>query len=120
MAGMRSPIRKVAVWAAMWCLLAGLAMPLWAKSEPYDPDANDGLPIAAAQTTKVQTATPAPPIGHCLICHWWSAMSTVTPSAPVAIVRPLSEQRSEFVEAVAHPTRLSADLPSPRGPPAVV
>ncbi len=116
---MPTPLRRLTVWAATWCLLAGLAMPLWAKSEPYDPDANEGLPIQAAQPTKIDLPTPVAPIGHCLICHWWSAISTVTPSAPVAIVRPLTPRRSEFVDAIARPIRFSPDLPSPRGPPAV-
>jgi len=96
-------------------------MPLWAKSEPYDPDAPDAtLGVPTGTTSKVEAATPVPPIGHCLICHWWSAMSTVTPSAPVAIVRPFTEERSAFVESSARPIRFSSDLPSLRGPPAIV
>jgi hypothetical protein len=49
----------------MWCLLAGLAMPLWAKSEPYDPDANEGLPIARPRRRRIPDRDARAPTGHC-------------------------------------------------------
>jgi hypothetical protein len=117
---MRAGRGKLGALLLIWSLLAGLAVPYVAASQPFDADAHGGPPVPAEHaSSQFESPHAALPSGHCLLCHWWSAIKTgdVSPSGSATAVGPV------MLLAVAPPDRAPvsfvADSPSPRGPPAV-
>jgi hypothetical protein len=115
---MRPVVRNAGSLLLIWSILTGLALPYLVTAQPFDADAHYGPPVPAEHAVpQFESPRPAAAGGHCLICHWWTAISTsvVTPRAAIALVgviRALPPVRIDQTPASA-----VVESRSPRGPP---
>jgi hypothetical protein len=117
---MRAGRGKLGALLLIWSLLASLAVPYLAASQPFDADAHGGPPVPAEHATpQFESPHAALPSGHCLLCHWWSSIKTgdVSSSGSAMVLGPVLLLAVTTSDCA--PASFVSASPSPRGPPAI-
>lgn len=85
---MRSLALRLRAWVALSAFVASLALPfLAAEHFTFDDDAACGVDTLSTGHAKTQfeVPQPAPPLGHCALCHWLRAVSGARPGHEVHV-----------------------------------
>jgi len=111
--------RRFASVAIVLSLLGGLALPFQTRSEPFDSDAGHGVFVVPEHINQHFEASVSNPSEHCVLCHWWQAMSSARPAASLLIAPPTLAAGRVASLSKSRPESETAGHPSPRGPPSI-
>jgi hypothetical protein len=116
---MRTLARRLASVAVVLSLLSGLSLPLRVTSEPYDADAGHGAFVVPEHINQHFEESVSNRAEHCVLCHWWQAMSNARPAPAILIAPPTAAPGPVAGVVNSRVDAETAGHPSPRGPPSV-
>ncbi len=115
----RALVRTITAWVVTSSFIAGLLLPVYAKSEVADPDGVCGPVLVLAHSIEHFEVPVQAPTDHCVLCHLWNAMATASAADRAEFVVP--EGRSNEAGRSQPDGLYLSDISqsSPRGPPSL-
>lgn len=112
-------LRTITAWVVTSSFIAGLLLPVYAKSEVADPDGVCGPVLVLAHSIEHFEVPADAPADHCVLCHLWNAMATASAADRTEVVVPDAALNDA---GQSQPSRLylsELSHSSPRGPPSL-
>jgi hypothetical protein len=110
-------LRRASAWALTYVLASGLLLPFVATPAFVDADGACGIALVPGHDVQ-QFEAPLPlEAEHCVLHHWWNALTSARASADVRVAPPDSPASAHAASSPQIPHVDPSDDAPPRGPP---